>query len=174
MPRKRRSDSVIGSLAPEVREEVDRMLFDEGQSLQVVVDFLWREHNVKLSTMAVSAWRTSEEFRRRARQAQDIAGELRKLMEDGPVEFEEVVKSRLAQRAFELSLGEGSADDIELLAVVQKMLRELAELELARRRTAIAERKAAVLDDAVREVNERGELSAETIEKMTQAARIMS
>ena len=139
-PKKIRPDSKIGRLAPELREEVDRMLMG-GESARAVRSMLRESGEDPPSETSIYQYYHAHLAQYKLEQIRSIAESLLRT----PVEeLNGAIRTKVLQRALEIALAD--PDDPKQLAQIVKIVNDSEKVELLRRQLALAERKAATLE----------------------------
>jgi hypothetical protein len=173
MSRKPRSDAKLKSLPPNQREMLVRWLVDENLSYDQAVERLEKDFNVRTSVGALSAFYATECYSVRSSEAKEFAERVEQELLQGEPNFDlatlALVKKKLFERAY------ARDGDVDELAVLAKIIGDTAKLrlkekdqEIATRRLAILEKKAAQADEA-KSVAASEDLSAEEKERRLKA-----
>jgi hypothetical protein len=169
--RKPRSDSVLDSLPPERREQLVRWLVEENLKYPEAVTRVWEKFGVKTSVSALQKFYARRCFALRADQAKDFADLVVAEAKSNPAQFDEATLALVKQKAFErVYARDGNLNELAILAGIlgdsAKLELKRQELQLADRRVALLEKKAALADQA------QGVVNDSTITEEQKAARL--
>ncbi|OCA02310.1 DUF3486 family protein [Akkermansia glycaniphila] len=135
-PKKLRSDSVIGSLPPDIRAEVDAMVVSNASG-RAIRDYL-AEQGIRLSLNSV------HQYINRTQGQDDLAtlAAIARTINSAPTEgMTEAMRCRVKQRAFEFALD--SSTDPKALVQLVKLVNDSERVGLMRRQVELAEIRAA-------------------------------
>lgn len=170
---KPRADSKLASLPENQREMLRRWLVDENLSYGAARERLREDFGVETSERALSVFYAKECFSDRFAQARDFADKVAAEVQEGADKFDDATISLIKQKAFERAVAkDGDLKELQILAGIigdtAKLRIKQQEVELAERRIALLEKKAAEAD-AAREVAGDAALSAEEKEARIKA-----
>lgn len=150
---KPRSDSKLASLSPEIKAQLRTWLVDENKSYTDVQALLRDDFNVRIGITAIQRFYAKDCFSLRSTEAREFAEQVAAELANGGESFDAATLALVKQKAFERAYARDG--NIEELATLAKIIGDSAKVELkkrdqqlAERRIAILEKKAAQADDA--------------------------
>lgn len=141
-----RADALFFKLTPEQRELLFEWLIIEGISLKDARAKVQKEFGIETSLSALSSYYSRHGFSWRVEQAKAAAEAEGATL---PKNIDELIRRRMKQRRFELSIGKLTLTELKALALMDGEERKLrlketiepAKLAIAERRVAVLERK---------------------------------
>lgn len=163
--RKKRSDNKLAALNPEQKAMLRTWLVDENLSYVEARQRLIDDFNVTVSTGALTKFYATECFAMSQSSARAFAEQVEKQVLASDSTFDRATLALIKQKAFERAVAKnGNIDELATLAGIigdsAKLELKKKDQQLAERRIAILEKKAAQADEA-KQVNGRADLSDE-------------
>lgn len=144
MSAKPRSDSKLAALNSEQKAQLRTWLVDENKSYEEVRTLLHDDFNVRVGITAIQRFYASDCFSLRSSEAKDFAEQVVEELKASGQSFDMATLALVKQKAFERAYAKNG--NIDELATLAKILGDSAKLELKKKDQQLAERRIAILE----------------------------